>query len=229
MVSCGKEDVTIRSRTGERTRERLFAKSLHAGVIPRRVKPREGQITMSRMQEALAFHLEVDKLKNVIRKTQNASNDRFENDAEHSWHICMMAMTLRQFANAEVDLLKVLQMLIVHDLGEIYGGDVIVHEKDGESRRRERESVERIISMFGGSEGEAILSLMTEFEERTTDEAKYANAIDRLEPVMQNLNRHGGTWKKRGISHNRIVEGSVRIWSLVKGRLDCLKEKGLID
>jgi putative hydrolase of HD superfamily len=70
---------------------------------------------------------------------------------------------------------------------------------------------------------------MTEFEERTTDEAKYANAIDRLEPVMQNLNRHGGTWKKRGISHNRIVEGSVRIWSLVKGRLDCLKEKGLID
>jgi putative hydrolase of HD superfamily len=187
------------------------------------------------IESDIAFVLEVDKLKNIVRKSRNVSNERYENDAEHSWHACIMAMALQRYANSPVDMGRVLRMLIVHDLGEIESGDIIVYKKGQADVQNELQSADRLFSMLEPSQHEELIGLLKEFEARETNESKYANAIDRAEPVLQNIHRNGETWKRNGITYERIVEmnqkkigeGSLELWKYLIRQVDTLKENGL--
>jgi putative hydrolases of HD superfamily len=218
---------------------RSFQKAGHLAVPPggsERIALQRGN-RVSAIERDISFILEIDKLKNVFRKTRNISNDRFENDAEHSWHICAMALTLQQYSNVPVDISRVLQMLIVHDLGEIYGGDIIVYAKSIEAKQSELESVQRVFSMLGTLQQKEFYDLVLEFETRATNEAKYANAVDRMEPILQNIHGNGETWKKNGISYARVVdvnctmirEGSQELWNYLIEKIDQMREKHLVE
>ena len=195
---------------------------------------KNGRSTLSVIEKDISFILEVDKLKNIVRKSRNISNDRYENDAEHSWHACMMAIALQDYANSLVDMGRVLKMLIVHDIGEIGSGDIIVYNKNKADVLNEQESADRLFSMLDLPRHEELNGLLEEFEARETDESKYANAIDRAEPVLQNIHRNGETWRENGIGYERIVEmnqkkigeGSVELWRYLIKQIDQLKEKG---
>lgn len=187
--------------------------------------------------EDVAFLLEVDKLKNVVRKSRNVSNERFENDAEHSWHICIMAITLQKYSNERIDIARVLQMLVIHDLGEIYSGDTIVYAKGDDHKKDELESARRLFSMLGPMQERELSSLLIEFEARETPEAKYAQAIDRAEPILQNIHNNGETWNSNGISYQRIIElnqdrigeGSSELWRFLLQRLEEMRVNHIIE
>lgn len=188
------------------------------------------------IEQDMTFIQEVDKLKNVMRKSRNISNGRFENDAEHSWHVCMMAMTLQKYSNVKTDIARVLQMLIIHDLGEIYSGDTLVYAKRDDHRRDELESANKLFSMLGPTQHSELRALLVEFEARETPDAKFANAVDRAEPILQNIRNGGETWNSNRISYERIVgmnkgsiaEGSEALWGFLLKRLDQMKSNGII-
>ena len=152
------------------------------------------------------------------------SNERFENDAEHSWHICIMAITLQKYSNMQIDISRVLQMLVIHDLGEIYSGDTIVYAKGDDHKRDELESARKLLLNAWADPGEKPLCpLKRNSKSRETSDAKYANAIDRTEPILQNIHNNGETWNSNRISYKRIVElnqnrigeGSAKLWSFL--------------
>ena len=192
---------------------------------------------MTQIGEGIAFVQEVDKLKNVFRKSRNMSNERFENDAEHSWHICIMAITLQKYSNLKIDISRVLQMLVIHDLGEIYSGDTIVYAKGNDLKRDELVSAHKLFSMLGPIQQKELYALLNEFEARKTPEAKYANAIDRAEPILQNIHNNGETWNAHRISYKRVVElnqnkiseGSEELWSFLLKKLDQMKSNHIIE
>ena len=192
---------------------------------------------MSQMDRDVAFIVNVDKLKNITRKSRNFSNERYENDAEHSWHACMMAMTLERHANAKVDMSRVLQMLVVHDLGEIEGGDVIVYGKNDDHRNAEREAARRLLSELTPEAQQQFSALLEEFDARETADSKFANAIDRTEPLLQNIMNGGETWKKNGIAYQQIIDvnrekvsdGSRDLWAYLVGKIDLMKQQGVIS
>jgi putative hydrolases of HD superfamily len=192
---------------------------------------------MAQIEDDIAFIQEVDKLKNIVRKSRNMSNERFENDAEHSWHICIMAITLQKYSNMQIDISRVLQMLVIHDLGEIYSGDTIVYAKGDDHKRDELESARKLFSMLGPIQEKELYALLNEFEARETSDAKYANAIDRTEPILQNIHNNGETWNSNRISYKRIVElnqnrigeGSAKLWSFLLERLDQMKSNHVIE
>jgi putative hydrolases of HD superfamily len=180
----------------------------------------------------IEFILEADRLKNVMRKTRNISNDRYENDAEHSWHACLMALALQGRANFPVDISRVLQMLIVHDLGEISGGDVIVYLRDSAHAAAELEAARELLTPLDGATRDRLHGFLEEFEARRTDDAKYANAIDRAGPLLQNICSGGETWRMRGITYEQIIrvnepkirEGSEQLWQFLRARIDGMRE-----
>jgi putative hydrolase of HD superfamily len=192
---------------------------------------------VTQIGEGIAFVQEVDKLKNVFRKSRNMSNERFENDAEHSWHICIMAITLQKYSNLKIDISRVLQMLVIHDLGEIYSGDTIVYAKGNDLKRDELVSAHKLFSMLGPIQQKELYALLNEFEARKTPEAKYANAIDRAEPILQNIHNNGETWNAYRISYKRVVElnqnkiseGSEELWSFLLKKLDQMKSNHVIE
>ena len=189
------------------------------------------------IEREIEFIVEADKLKNVVRKTRNISNARYENDAEHSWHTCLMAVALQDRSNTPVDISRVLQMLIVHDLGEIAGGDVIVYLKTSAHTDAELEAARTLLSLLGEGTGGRLHGLMQEFEARQTDDARYANAIDRAEPLLQNICNNGETWRLRGITYEQILavneqkisEGSEDLWRFLRARVDAMKASRVID
>ncbi len=191
---------------------------------------------MSGVEAEIDFIIGADKLKNVVRKTRNISNDRYENDAEHSWHACIMALALQHRANAAVDICRVLQMLLVHDLGEIAGGDVIVYQRNSSHAAAEREAARGLLAPLEALTRDRLLGLFEEFEARQTGDAKYANAIDRAEPLLQNICNRGETWRARGISYpqilevneHRIREGCEPLWAWLRARIDGMKADGLV-
>jgi putative hydrolases of HD superfamily len=191
---------------------------------------------VSGIEREIQFIVEADKLKNGVRKTRNISNDRYENDAEHSWHTCLMAVALQARSNAPVDISRVLQMLIVHDLGEISGGDIIVYLKTSAHTAAELEAARALLSLLGEGTGGRLHALMQEFEARQTDDARYANAIDRAEPLLQNIHNNGETWRARGITYEQILtvneqkisEGSEDLWRFLRARVDAMKVSRVI-
>ena len=158
------------------------------------------------MQQVIDFILELDKLKGVTRKTRPLGLDRYENSAEHSWQIAMLAASLAHYAETAIDLERVIGMLLVHDIGEIDTGDTMVYVEGGWEERKaaERAAVERIFGLLPEMHGARFLALWHEFEQGETAEARFANAADRAMPVLLNLANDGQSWRENGISHEKF-------------------------
>jgi len=188
------------------------------------------------MQQIVDFILELDKLKGVTRKTRVIGLDRYENSAEHSWQLAMLAASLVHYAESPVDLNHVVFMLLVHDVGEIDTGDTIAYAEGGWEERKlaERHAVQRIFGMLPTPQGERFLQLWEEFEAGATAEARFANAVDRVMPVLLNLANHGQSWRENGITHARVVgrvapqikAGCPALWDYLEARLDEVNRNG---
>lgn len=188
------------------------------------------------MQQIVDFILELDKLKGVTRKTKPLDLDRYENSAEHSWQLAMLAASASHFAPEPVDIDRVIRMLLVHDIGEIDTGDTLVYVQGGWDERHHAElaAVTRIFGLLPDGRGDPFLALWIEFNAGATAESKFAQAIDRAMPVLLNLANNGQSWRENGISHERVVgriEGQIRkgcptLWDYLQARLQQANEKG---
>ena len=176
------------------------------------------------MQAIVDFILELDRLKGVTRKTRPLGLDRYENSAEHSWQIALLAASLLPHAAQPVDGDRVIRMLLVHDVGEIDTGDTLVYVEEGQAERKaaERAAVERIFGLLPPAQAAPFLALWHEFEEAATPEAQFAHAADRA------LAAGGQSWVEHGITHERVVrrigppieQGCPALWAWMKARLD---------
>lgn len=191
-----------------------------------------------RLLKDIEFIVELDKMKSIFRQTSIIGEDRREDDAQHSWHISLMAMVLSEYTNEKVDLLKVIKMLLTHDLVEIFAGDTFCYDEVGNSDKREREvaAAEKIFGMLEDDKGQELRALWDEFEEIETPEAKFATAMDRLQPMLNNYHNDGGTWKKFDISQSDIYkrispvkDSSEELWKFVEFMIEDAFDKGLIS
>lgn len=177
------------------------------------------------LDQIFRFLLEIDKAKSVYRQTPVSDASRKENDAEHSWHLAVMAMLLGDFANEKVDVAKVMSMVLIHDLVEIYAGDTYAYDEAGKTTQREREvkAADRLYALLPEKQGKKLRSLWDEFEEEQTPEAKFAHALDHVQPTMLNHATGGISWKEHGVHLNQILkrnqktpEGSEALWEYAK-------------
>lgn len=188
------------------------------------------------MQAVVDFILELDKLKGVTRKVKPLGLDRYENSAEHSWQIALLAASLAPYAPEPVDITRVVAMLLVHDIGEIDTGDTLVFAQDGWAERKaaERTAVERIFGLLPPQQATAFLALWEEFEHGSSPEARFAHAADRAMPVLLNLNNQGQSWRENGIGYERvrdrigppIAQGCPALWAYLEERLADARERG---
>lgn len=189
-----------------------------------------------RLERQLAFMIEIDKVKNIYRKSRLFDNSRFENDAEHSWTICIMALLLAEYADFPVNILKITVMLLIHDIVEIDAGDTFLYDsKRSGVHDSERKAAERIFGMLDEDQKKYFLDIWNEFEEQKTSEAKFAGVFDRLEPLLQNYITEGFTWKKHSITYDMVIEknkhireSSKEIWDFILKLLDSAVEKGFL-
>ena len=189
------------------------------------------------LQRIIDFVIELDKLKAVLRKTKPVGLDRYENIAEHSWQVCLLAQLLSKYARASVDVARVLELLLVHDIPEIDVGDQIVYQtKDNNRADSEREAAARIFGLLPEHEASWLMSRWQEYEDRTTSDAVFANAIDRLMPVLQNITNNGQSWRENRVSLDRIRavnavigEACPSVWEYVEHALARLSKEGLFD
>jgi putative hydrolase of HD superfamily len=160
-----------------------------------------------RLEKQLAFLVEADRLKNVLRRTLLTDASRRENSAEHSWHLALAAMVLAEYSPVPVDLARVLRMLTVHDIVEIDAGDTFAYDKEGNATKedRERRGVERIFGLLPVEMGKELRGLWEEFEARVTPDACFANAVDRIQPFLQNKATDGGTWRIYKLSREEVL------------------------
>ena len=161
---------------------------------------------MQRLEKQLSFALEIDKLKNVFRRTHLSMHGRYENDAEHSWHMAIMAYLLREYSNEEIDIAKTILMCLIHDIVEIDAGDTYAYDENGLSTQKEREDLakERIFSLLPTEQKQELMSLFDEFEKNESVEARFAHAMDNLQPLILNNSNNGGDWKEHGVTSEQI-------------------------
>jgi putative hydrolases of HD superfamily len=179
-------------------------------------------MTHERLESQVRFILEVDKLKEVFRQTVCTQSRRPENDAEHSWHLCLAVIVLAEHANkAGLDVLRVLKMLIIHDLVEIDAGDTFAYDTAAMAHQHEREAraADRIFSLLPADQAREFRGLWDEFEERTTAESQFAAAIDRFQPMLLNCSTEGAAWKRHHVTADRVLArnspiaaGSSDLW-----------------
>ena len=152
-----------------------------------------------RMEKQLAFALEIDKAKNVFRQTHLSGHGRNENDAEHSWHMAIMAYLLKEYANEQIDIAKVMLMCLIHDIVEIDAGDTYAYDAEGLKTKKAREDAakERIFSILPADQKAELVALFDEFEAYETAESRFAHAMDNLQPLLLNNSNNGGDWKER--------------------------------
>jgi putative hydrolase of HD superfamily len=183
-----------------------------------------------RLEQQIRFILEVDKLKEVFRQTLCTQSRRAENDAEHSWHLCLAVIVLSEHANTpRLDVLRVLKMLILHDLVEIDAGDTFAYDTAGRVHQHEREAkaADRIFGLLPPDQTTEFRALWDEFEAALTPEAKFAAAIDRFQPCLLNCSTEGAAWKRHGVTQDRVIarnsyiaEGSAALWEAMRGKIE---------
>lgn len=191
-----------------------------------------------RLSQQLHFILETDKLKQVIRRNFIADASRRENTAEHSWQIILITLTFSEYAKEKnIDLLRVIKMLTVHDLVEIYAGDVFLFDEQANVDKYDNEtlSAEKIFGILPPDQKEEFISLWTEFEHRSTQEAVFANTIDRIAPFLLNSVNGGQSWTEAGVKVeqamrrlNIIEQGSDELWNLFLQLVEVAKNKSLL-
>jgi len=188
------------------------------------------------MQAIIEFIRELDKLKGVERKTKPLGLTRFENSAEHSWQLAVLALTLSSFAADQVDVLRVIKMLLLHDIGEIDAGDTFVYATELREQRKtaEQQSVQRICAILPSELNSEFLLLWEEFEAAVTAEAKFAHAMDRSIPIILNLANEGQSWRENGIRYEQVIQrngpavetGCPALWAYLKAKLDEAQKGG---
>ena len=190
-----------------------------------------------RMKQQLAFALEIDKVKNVFRQTHLSGNGRAENDAEHSWHMALMAYLLKEYANEEVDILKVMLMCLIHDLVEIDAGDTYAYDAESLKTQKAREDAakNRIFSILPEEQKNELIALFDEFEACETAEARFARAMDNMQPLILNHSNNGGDWRAHQVSAEQIYQrqsktklGSQRLFETADIMIQEHIEKGNI-
>ena len=187
-------------------------------------------------QSQLEFIVEIDKVKNILRQSKLFDGSRRENDAEHSWTICMMALVFQKYSNHPINIERVLIMLLIHDIVEIDAGDTFLyHRNQNEISKQENQAAHRIFGLLDDELKTYFISIWTEFEERKTAESKFASVFDRLEPIIQNYLNKGDVWKRNNISKQQVIEknkhiqeGSEEIWKFVLSLLDDCVSKGYL-
>ncbi len=159
-----------------------------------------------RLKKQLAFSLEIDKEKNIFRQTHLSGHGRNENDAEHAWHMAIMAYLLREYANEEVDIARVMLMCLIHDIVEIEAGDTYAYDTEGKKSQKAREDAakEKLYSLLPEDQKQELTALFDEFEEYQTAEAKFAHAMDNLQPLLLNRSNNGGDWKEHQVSARQV-------------------------
>jgi putative hydrolase of HD superfamily len=161
----------------------------------------------ARFERQIRFIVEIDRLKTVLRRTLVTDASRRENSAEHSWHIALMAPLLAEHAEEPVDVARVVRMLLVHDLVEIDAGDTFAYDAHGNADRAQREqrAADRLYGLLPDDQARELRAAWDEFEAAETPEARFANALDRLQPLLQNLHTDGGTWRTHGITREQVL------------------------
>ena len=176
-----------------------------------------------RLKRQLDFALEIDKEKNIFRQTHLSGHGRNENDAEHAWHMAVMAYLMREYANEEVDITKVMLMCLIHDIVEIDAGDTYAYDEENLRTQKAREDAakERIFSILPDDQKEELTALFDEFEAYETPEAKFAHSLDNLQPLMLNNSNGGGDWVEHGVTASTIYGrqrktklGSVKLYEV---------------
>jgi len=190
-----------------------------------------------RLTQQIEFLIEADKLKQVLRRTPLADRSRKENSAEHSWHLVLAAIVLREYSVAQIDLLRVLEMLAVHDLVEIDAGDTFAYDTQDLATKAEREraAAERVFALLPPDQASRLRSLWEEFEAQETPEACFANAMDRLQPLLQNACAQGGSWRDHDVERAQVLRRMAPIqsavpaaWPLVMKIVDDFCASGLL-
>lgn len=159
-----------------------------------------------RLKKQLAFALEIDKEKNIFRQTHLSGHGRNENDAEHAWHMAIMAYVLREYSNEKIDVAKVMLMCLIHDIVEIDAGDTYAYDAENLKTQTARENAakERIFSLLPAEQKEELIALFDEFEAFETPESKFAHAMDNLQPLMLNNSNGGADWKEHEVTAQQV-------------------------
>ncbi len=191
----------------------------------------------NRLNQQLTFILEIDKLKHVLRRTVLPMGRR-ENSAEHSWHLAALVPTLAEYANEPIDVNRVILMLLIHDIVEVDAGDVFVYDEAAQRNRvaREKQAADRIFNLLPADQAKFLRQLWDEFEGQASADARFANAIDRFQPILLNHASRGETWRQHGITASRVLEcnrsiekGSKRLWEHVQALIKDAVEQGYLS
>lgn len=203
---------------------RLLAEPLDAGL--RDIIARFGG---ERLVSQIAFIVEIDKLKSVLRQSPLIDKSRRENDAEHSWHLAMMVLVLGEYAGPEVDLMQAIKMLLVHDIVEIDAGDTFLYDNEGRKDQEARElaAADRLFGLLPGDSGQELRGLWDEFEAHRTPTAQFARSMDRLQPFLHNVLTKGEAWRRHGVTADQvqhrqkvIADGSKPLHAVVEALIE---------
>ncbi|MBC2715720.1 MAG: HD domain-containing protein [Desulfobacteraceae bacterium] len=196
-------------------------------------------MTMERLEQQIQFIIEIDKLKQVVRQTYVTDASRCENSVEHSWHLAVMAMILAEHANgSDIDLLRVIKMVLIHDIVEIDAGDTFLYDDKHSASKSGRElaAAARLFNLLPTDQADQFRELWDEFEFRETKEAKFAYALDRLQPMLHNIITKGKAWQKHGVKKFQVIEknrpmqeGAVPLWDYISDLLDYAVEEGYLS
>jgi putative hydrolase of HD superfamily len=199
-------------------------------------EPKTVNSPSNRLAQQIEFIVEMDRLKEIFRQTVNTQSRRAENDAEHSWHLCLCAIVLAEHANApQLDVLRVLKMVIVHDLVEIDAGDTFAYDtaRMVDQHAREMAAAERIFGLLPADQAKEFRALWDEFEAKLTPEAKFASAVDRFQPMLLNCRTQGAAWRRHGVTQDRVLarnahiaDGCAPLWDYATAMVQAAVEAG---
>ena len=185
-----------------------------------------------RIEKQLAFSLEIDKVKNIFRQTHLSGNGRNENDAEHSWHMAIMAYLLREYSNEDINIAKVMLMCLIHDIVEIDAGDTYAYDAEALQSQKAREDAakQRIFAILPEEQAQELIALFDEFEEYETAESKFAHAMDNIQPLILNNSNNGGDWREHDVTVEQIYKrqsktklGSEKLFEIT----DCIIQENV--
>lgn len=191
-----------------------------------------------RLEKQIEFIVEIDKLKHIYRRTYLMDGSRNENDAEHSWHLALMTLLLTEYTlEKEIDICRVIKMVLIHDIVEIDAGDTFCYDEKAQKDRskKEKRAADRLFNILPEDQSQELRSLWEEFEERVTPEACFAASLDRLQPLLHNYYTKGYAWKKHNVTsdmvfdrNKHIEEGSITLWKYAKEIIEDSVKKGYL-
>ena len=194
-------------------------------------------MTTDRLRHQLGFIVEIDKAKSILRNSLVIEEGRRENDAEHAWHLAVMARVLAEYAREQIDVDRVIEMLLVHDLVEIDAGDTFIYDTAARELQAEKEraAANRIFGLLPPDQAAALRARWEEFESRQSPEAKFAGALDRLQPLMLNFHTQGHAWRKHGVRRSQVMavnasiaDGAPELWEYARGLIDEAVRRGYL-